>query len=204
MSENFANLELFNVKFIRFHCRRSGKYIIRLLAKCMLQWNKPIVVPLHKNSFLVLTDVQKVFEEKSQESSAQSIALFGPAWKVEELKCLLKVNQELTVEAATLLGQFKDVDFDHQGANTSRRLAGLRKKLASFISSVSRFEQSPATHIFVFMISDERRSVKPYSLPIQCIPYHTMNDATMRRLVNDVLKEMKARGMNVAGMYRSL
>ena len=196
MSENFANLELFNVKFIRFHCRHSGKYIIRLLAKCMPQWNKPIVVPLRKNSFLVLTDVQKVFEEKSQESSAQSKALFGLAWKVEELKCLLKVNQELTVEAATLLGQFKDVDFDHQDANTSRRLAGLRKKLASFIRS--------ATHIFVFMISDERRSVKPYSLPIQCIPYHTMNDATMRRLVNDVLKEMKARCMNVAGMYRSL
>lgn len=49
------------------------------------------------------------------------------------------------------------------------------------------------------MISSEERSVKPYALPVQCIPYVSNTHEKMRSLVNTLVKEMVGRNMSVAG-----
>ena len=49
------------------------------------------------------------------------------------------------------------------------------------------------------MISSEQRNVKPYALPVQCLPYHSINQVVMRQLLSNLVKEMKSRGMNVVG-----
>ena len=120
-------------------------------------------------------------------------------WKVEELQRLLKENQLLTVNVNSLICQLEDTDLDN--ANAVPKLTSIKKQLTSFLRSISRHRRTPASHIFVMMISCERRQVKPYALPIQLLPYDSINISTMRRIICNVLKVMKDRGMSVVGKY---
>ena len=92
-----------------------------------------------------------------------------------------------------------DESRDWVGENTPRRLTTLRGRLSSFTNSVSRHKRTAATHVFVFMIGTEDRARKPYSLPVQCIPYKGLTDKKMRQLADAVVSEMTVRGMKVAG-----
>ena len=83
--------------------------------------------------------------------------------------------------------------------NLPRKLSLIRSKLCVFLKS---FKRTPATHMFVFMISSALRNRKPYALPIQCLAYAGMKEQDMRRLVSAIVKEMVIAGMKVAGMLR--
>jgi len=81
------------------------------------------------------------------------------------------------------------------------QLSEFRQKLVSFIKSVTHHQQSPATHVLVFMISTEDRRRKPCALPVQCIPYKGLTDAKVRELANKLIVEMTKWEMHVAGEY---
>ncbi len=70
-----------------------------------------------------------------------------------------------------------------------------------FHAALSRQKRTAATHLFVVMISPEERQKKPYALPIQCIPYTGLTEKVARNIVNEVLKEMRDRGMQATGNY---
>ncbi len=82
--------------------------------------------------------------------------------------------------------------------NVSGRLSSLRPRLRSFLRDMYR-HGTPASHVFVLMISSEQRRVKPYAIPIQCLPYTSMDNTTMRRIVCNALQLMLDRGMKIAG-----
>ncbi len=52
----------------------------------------------------------------------------------------------------------------------------------SYVTCIDMYRQkrTPASHVFVLMISSEQRRVKPYAIPIQCLPYTSMDHTTMR------------------------
>ena len=125
--------------------------------------------------------------------------MFDAGWKVEELKRLVDTCQELIATISVIIQVVDDRTTDMIQANVADRLGNIRKSLSTFICDLSRHQRSPASHIFVFMISSEQRNVKPYALPVQCLPYHSINQQVMRRLVSNLVKEMKSRGMNVVG-----
>jgi hypothetical protein len=60
--------------------------------------------------------------------------------------------------------------------------------------------QPAATHVFVFLLSDECCNKKPYCLPIQYVPYHSLKDQTVRELTNNIRKEMANLGMLSIGL----
>ena len=62
-------------------------------------------------------------------------------------------------------------------------------------------KRSPASHLLIFMISDELRSRKPYANPVRFLPYHSLTDAKLRDLELEVESDMKSLGMNVVGKY---
>lgn len=145
-----------------------------------------------------LSDAEKKYCEKVQ-SKESNKSLFDAGWKVEELKRLIDKCQELI---ATISGVIQVVDnpmTDMIQANVAGRLGSVRETLSSFTRDLSRHQRSPASHIFVFMISNEQRNAKPYALPVQCLPYHSINQVVMRQLLSNLIKEMKSRGMNVVG-----
>ena len=83
--------------------------------------------------------------------------------------------------------------------NIARWLSNIRETVSSFIRDLSRHQRVAATHIFVMMISSERRNMKPYAIPVQCLPYHSISTQQRRNMVSQLIKEMASRGMKVAG-----
>ena len=71
--------------------------------------------------------------------------------------------------------------------------------MVSFIKGVTCHQRTAATHILVFMISNEERRKKPYAIPVQCIPYKSLSDSKVRELANQIIHEMTNRKMKVAG-----
>jgi len=66
----------------------------------------------------------------------------------------------------------------------------------NFIKGVTRHWPTAATHVLVFMISNETKRRKPYLLPVQCIPYKGLADAKVCDLANDAIHE---RQLKIAG-----
>lgn len=60
-------------------------------------------------------------------------------------------------------------------------------------------KRTAATHVMITMLSDEKRSHKPYALPVQYIACRTLKDQFVRDLNAKVKTEMKSRDMAVAG-----
>ena len=61
--------------------------------------------------------------------------------------------------------------------------------------------QPAATHILVFLLSEERRNKKPYALPIQYIPYKSIRDQFIRDMNNEIKTVMVSMGMRPVGKY---
>ena len=61
--------------------------------------------------------------------------------------------------------------------------------------------QPAATHVFIFLLSDECRNKKPYCLPIQYVPYHSLKDQDVRELTKNIRLDMAKLGMLGIGLY---
>ena len=83
--------------------------------------------------------------------------------------------------------------------NVARQLSTIREELSVAVKKLSKHQRTVATHIFVFMLSPEKRNVKPYALPIQCLPIRVLKDMTLRDLTNKIISLMIERNMKVAG-----
>ena len=108
---------------------------------------------------------------------------------------MVKDHQQITVSVSTLLDILKD-----DQSSAAQMLPNIRQQLTAFIRSIYCHKRTPATNVYVMMISGEQRRVKPYALPIQLLPYKSIDECTMRNLVREVVKEMTSRGMKVVGM----
>ena len=118
-------------------------------------------------------------------------------WEVDELQRLLK-------DCQCIMREINEVKFATDGGNVPRQLTDLRQKMKKFVKGVMPFRRTPASHIAVYMISDEQRIKKPYAVPIQCVPYRGMNEVLGRRLVKNIISEMNRRGMNVSGIVECI
>ena len=43
--------------------------------------------------------------------------------------------------------------------------------------------QPAASHVLLFLLSDERRNRKPFAIPVQYVPYHSLRDQFVRDLL---------------------
>lgn len=84
-------------------------------------------------------------------------------------------------------------------ANLPLQVSEFREKYKKFIQNLSRHKRTPASHVFVIMISPEERSSKPY-MQYQYSVYPNR----FPKLVDKVILQMKSRGMKVAGKLYSI
>ena len=61
--------------------------------------------------------------------------------------------------------------------------------------------QPGATHVLLFLLSDERRNRKPYTMPIQYVPYKSIRDQFVRDLTVNIKTEMMRLGLKPVGRY---
>ena len=118
--------------------------------------------------------------------------MFDLSCDVQQLQALTEERHSLSVEISVLLDTLRE-NSDVQQLNLARRLTDLRVKFADFVKRLFRFKRSPATHIFLLMISSELRNHKPYALPVQCLPYAGMKEVDIHCLINSLIQEMVTR-----------
>ena len=134
-----------------------------------------------------------------QQSNHLDKAMFSLAWDVEELKKIHDECRKLLIELGCILQLLLDTDTDVVKDNISFQLTKLCERLLQNIKSIFWYRRTPATHVTVFMISEERRIHKPYALPIQCVPCTGLKIKDIRWLINEIIAEMVRRGMKVSG-----
>ena len=61
--------------------------------------------------------------------------------------------------------------------------------------------QPGATHVLLFLVSDERRNRKPYALPVQYVPYKSIRDQFVRDLTDIIKTEMIGLGLKPVGKF---
>lgn len=146
-----------------------------------------------------LASADSKYNEKLESSESNTKALFDAGWKVEELNRLVDHSQSLIATVSRVIDMVADPVVNLVDVNIARWLSNIRETISSFVRDLSRHQRVAATHIFVMMISSEQRNIKPYVIPVQCLPYHSITTQQMRNIVSQLIKEMVSRGMKVAG-----
>ena len=91
------------------------------------------------------------------------------------------------------LDRLKDEEVDVIQENIASLLASIEKGLSLFVQSLSSIDAKLLLIIWVVMISPEDRRAKPYALPVQCFPYKSLTNSKPRDMIDQIVKEMKAR-----------
>ncbi|KAK3716248.1 hypothetical protein QZH41_018049, partial [Actinostola sp. cb2023] len=140
-----------------------------------------------------LEEARKVFQEKFKKHGTSEETLKNLNWEVIEYQTLLEQNQELKPEYEELLS--------HLGpsANSNMQVLGvcltnLHPEITKYLRNLFKKKRSPATHVLVTMISDERRNRKPYALPVRYIAYRNIKDQHVRDLNRELKVKMAERG----------
>lgn len=122
--------------------------------------------------------------------------MFSLIWDITKLKWLNDLARTLRSALVSISGRLSTVQ---QDSNIPRRLASIRTQLCDLVKGVFRFKRTPATHMFLLMISSEFRDRKPYALPVQCISYAGLTETNMRNMVTNLVTQMVTCGLSVAG-----
>lgn len=73
--------------------------------------------------------------------------------------------------------------------NTPKRLSELRKDLI-YVKGLTSKKREAASHLMVFMVSDELRCRKPYAIPVRALPYKSLTDDGLRKLRDEIRTAM--------------
>jgi len=143
--------------------------------------------------------VNKEYEDKLKSGSSGDQTMFSLSWDIEELKALSNQGRSIHHDLLVCIDCCNAEQFDQ--LNVPRKLTTVRRQLLDFVKRTVHFQRTPATHIFVFMLSSNIRDRKPYALPVQCVPYAGLKEVHIRRLITNLCESMNSYGMKVAGIY---
>ena len=90
----------------------------------------------------------------------------------------------------------------HGRGNIQADVSALKKELEPCIKGVTTKKREAASHLLLFMISDELRNFKPYAVPVCVIKYRSITDTMLREFKEELQKAIKECGMTTVGMYK--
>ena len=141
------------------------------------------------------------YEYKLKAGGTKNSTMFALCWDIDELSRLRDDLQGVRVDIGSLLEVLFNPTVELEYVNIPSKVGAIREKLVKIMKSVTRFKRIPATHIFIVMLSCELRDHKPYAIPVQCLPCKVLKESEIRRIINNVLKEMTARKMSGTGEF---
>lgn len=154
--------------------------------------------------FLVqgMMKAQKNYADKSKKPNPSKKVLMELSWERVEYSDLLQQCQSLLSYVKTLevsVGQSSQV------LHVQKSMCDKKTDWENYLRNLFVKRRQPAaTHVFIFLLSDECRNKKPYCLPIRYVPYHSLKDQTVRELTDKIRKEMDNLGMLSIGKYSTL
>ena len=83
--------------------------------------------------------------------------------------------------------------------NIPQELSMLRKDLLAYVQHLFIKHRDAASHLLIFMVSDELRNMKPYAIPVRVMPFHSLTDAKVREIRDELKVAMVKKGFVVVG-----
>ena len=145
-----------------------------------------------------LENAQTDYQTKFDAPNSSKATLMNLCWETVEFNTLLQKSQVLSSQLEDLLTHLNPVHPRVQ--DVARSLQNMREEFSDYLRNLYVKKRQPAaTHVMVFMVSEERRLRKPYALPVQYVPYHSLKDQYIRDLSQNIKREMTNLGMKVVG-----
>lgn len=136
------------------------------------------------------------FEKKSRQANCPEATLKEANWEVIEFQILLQQSQELHHDLEDALASIADAN---RAEYVLPEIHDLASKSFIYLRNLFKKKRIAATHVLVLMLSDEKRSRKPYALPVRFVPCRTLKDQFIRDLTKDLKEEMTKRNLCVTG-----
>jgi hypothetical protein len=136
-----------------------------------------------------LTKSSLKYKKALQGKNTSEDKLMRLNWDVVELSALMSQCDGFQSELHALKHAANSPQHKHLAGNTSANLK------TYFRNIYRKYREPGATHILVFMISEESRTQKPYALPVLAVLYNSLTDAKVRALSEEIKEEMREIGM---------
>lgn len=117
------------------------------------------------------------------------------AWNVTGYEELLKQAKEFEQELLQSIACLQAGD----KTKFKNWLMPLKTKLSQYLHGLFSKKRSAASHLLIFMISDELRNRKPYAIPVRFLPYKGITDCKLRDLQLELETTMNSLHMDVVG-----
>lgn len=138
------------------------------------------------------------YRKKYNNNNTSEEALKSANWDVVEFQTLLQQAQSMASVMETILSTLNPATCTNR--IVQRAKASIKDiQVDQYLRNIFKKKRSVASHVLVFMLSDEKRSRKPYALPVRFIPYRTLKDQYIRDLSKDIKLKMKERGLKLVG-----
>lgn len=137
------------------------------------------------------------YEKVLQTSHPSEKSMMELSWDYIGFEELQKQNKELSQEVACIVNNF--MCGQHNVLKTS--VLKVRDKLLSYLKELYSKKRVAASHLMIFMISDELRNTKPYAVPVRFIPYASITDSKLRELELQIEDAMVSVNMVTVGKY---
>lgn len=131
-------------------------------------------------------------------NSTSEESLKNANWEVVEFQTLVQQAWSITDTLESVLATFNPntcTNHIFQRAKTTLKDLGV----AQYLRDLFKTKRTPASHVLVFMLSDVKRSQKPYALPVRYIPCRTLRDQFIRDFNKEIKIRMKEKGLNLVG-----
>ncbi|XP_078357969.1 uncharacterized protein LOC144642774 isoform X1 [Oculina patagonica] len=136
-----------------------------------------------------LIAAEQEYEKKFNAPNTSQHLLKTLCWERVEFNTLLQQAQCFIEKYEAMISSL------HQEVPRQRQvitaLQNIEEDAITYLRNLFIKKRQPgATHVLLFLISDERRNKKPYALPVQYVPYKSIRDQFVRDLTDDIKREM--------------
>lgn len=142
---------------------------------------------------------KETYEAKRKALKVSEESLFALAWDMEGYFQLLEISKRIQTDINSILERI-DGPVNGRG-NIPADIAKLKKEIEAYVKDISSKKRHAASHLLLFMISDELRNYKPYAIPVRVVKYKSITDAKIRELKEELRHAMNECGMTTVGMY---
>lgn len=139
------------------------------------------------------TFLEKLFNEASKILRNKISQKDACAETLKTLNCDVVECNTLLQQCQSFIDKFDNAD------NIPALFKCLNKDLHAYFKNLYKKKRIAATHVLVKAVSDEQRRSKPYTLPVQFIPYKSLRDQFIRDLTLPLKKAMTDAGLEVVG-----
>lgn len=138
------------------------------------------------------------YRKKFNNNSTSEEALKNANWEVVEYQTLIQQAQSILSTLETVLATLNPTTCTDR--IFQRAIVILKDlKIELYLKNLFKKKRTSASHVLVFMLSDEKRARKPYALPVRYIPYRTLKDQFIRDFSRDIKLKMKEKGLKLVG-----